>query len=51
MEGVRLVEVVKIAQCSLTNIRRLLWTVIKFHSVVEDVKKAKEAVQYYVQVF
>ena len=47
IEGVRLIEVVKIAQCLLTiNFQRLLCTVIKFH-----VKEAKKAVLYFVQDF
>ena len=47
MEGVRLIEVYKNAQCLLTiNFQRLLYTVIKFH-----VKEAKEAVLYFVQDF
>ena len=41
IEGVRLIEVLKIAQCLLTiNIQRLLCTVIKFYVV-------KEAVLYF----
>ena len=41
IEGVRLIEVLKIAQCLLTiNIQRLLFTVIKFYVV-------KEAVLYF----
>ena len=46
VEGVRLKEVLKIAQCLLMiNIQRLLCTVIKFHVV----KEAKEAVLYFLQ--
>ena len=45
IEVVRLVEVLKIAQCLLTiNIQRLRYTVIKFYVV-------KEAVLHFVQHF
>ena len=45
IEGVRLIEFVRIAQCLLTiNFQRLLCTVINFHV-------AKEAVLYFVQDF
>ena len=48
IEGVRLIEVVKIAQCLLPiKFQRLLCTVIKFHVV----KEAKKAVLYFVQDF
>jgi len=48
MEGGRLIEVVKIAQCLLTiNIQRLLCTMIELRVV----KEAKEAVLYFVQDF
>ena len=41
MEGVRLVEVVKIAQCLLAiNIQRLLCTVIKFNAVKEAIQSS-----------
>ena len=39
MEGVRLIEVAKIAQCLLTiNIQQLLCTVIKLHVVKEAIQ-------------
>ena len=39
MEGVRLIEVVNIAQCLLTiNIQQLLCTVIKLHVVKEAIQ-------------
>ena len=48
VEGVHLMEVVKIAQCLLTiNFQWLLRTAIKFHVV----KEAKKAVLYFVQDF
>ena len=41
IEGVRLIEVVKIAQCLLTiNIQRLLCTVIKLHVVEEPIQSS-----------
>ena len=41
IEGVRLIEVVKIAQCLLTiNIQRLLCTVIKLHVVKEAIQSS-----------
>ena len=41
MEGVRLIKVVKIAQCLLTNnIQRLLCTVIKLHVLKEGIQSS-----------
>ena len=44
IEGVRLIEVVKIAQCLLTiNIQRLLCTVIKLHVVEEAIQSSSSS--------
>ena len=41
IKGVRLIEVVKIAQCLLTiKIQRLLWTVLKLHVVKEAIQSS-----------
>ena len=41
IEGVRLIEVVKIAQCLLTiNIQRLICTLIKLHAVKEAIQSS-----------